>query len=288
MPDRIGINNYNLQILADNPRNAVFTRHPPSLSLISIWNLKSRLQRFFCKPKNNPMKANFILFAVLWFVPAEPEPSVKTERASLPIIGDNENQAYQILEGWHIKKNSKGIQVSIRWILTPGKAKTRQVRGAMILQAKKEQLIRLITNENCAREWMVFLDELHYYQELSKPKEWFSYGRINILGKLACFDVVTNNHVLRENADNQTVIVMNDAPGYIPDKSGVHRITGLNVSWVLTAIAENQTRVEYMLYTDMKPVVPVWVTEPIISSMMINTMDQFREKSREVSMLSEY
>jgi len=229
------------------------------------------------------MKANIIFFAVLWFIPAEPEPAVKIERASRSVIGDNENQAYQILDGWHIRKDSKGIQVSIRWILTPGKSKTRQVRGAMILQARKEQLIRLITNESCAREWMVFLDELHYYQEFGKPREWYSYGRINILGKLASFDVVTNNHVLPESTDNQTVIVMNDAPGYLPDRSGVHRITGLNVSWVLTAIAEKQTRVEYMLYTDMKPVVPVWITEPIISSMLITTLDQFREKAREVN-----
>ncbi len=33
------------------------------------------------------------------------------------------------------------------------------------------------------------------------PEEWYAYGRINVLGKMVSFDVVTNNHILYRYGD---------------------------------------------------------------------------------------
>jgi hypothetical protein len=228
------------------------------------------------------MKKNYLFMSIIfWFIPLKPETLVTDPAKAIPWTMEIEDPDYQVLDNWHLCKAKNGIQVSVRWILTSRKSKTRQLLGAIILPVNREQIIRLFTRENSAREWMVFLDELQYYQVTKNPHEWYTYGRINLLGKLASFDVVTDTQLIPGITDDQSVIVMNDAPDFLPAKSGVHRISGLNTRWTLTTMGESQTRVEFMLYTDMKAVIPAWVTDPVITSMMLSTLDQFREKALE-------
>jgi hypothetical protein len=129
---------------------------------------------------------------------------------------------------------------------------------------------------------MVFLDELNYYKSNGNREEWYAYGRINALGKIVCFDVVTNNHVHNDTASNQTVITMNGMPGYLPLKSGVHRITGLYSTWNLTNITPDMTRIEFILQSDMKPVVPTWITDPFVASLLISTLEELRDQASKI------
>lgn len=231
------------------------------------------------------MKMKILLTAtILWVVSTEPETVRSMHVFSDNLAAGNESSSFQVIDGWSIRKVKNGIQVCTRWILTSRNVKTRQVKGVVILRAKRELITRLITDEQLARKWMVFLDELHYYQVSDNPGEWYAYGRINVLGKIACFDVVTNNHVLLGNQVNQTLITMNGIPGYLPNKSGVHRITGLNTSLCLTSVAPDETRIEYMLYSDMAPVVPAWMTDPVVSGLLISALDELRKNAREYAL----
>jgi hypothetical protein len=188
------------------------------------------------------------------------------------------------MENWSMTRDKNGIQIYTRWIRTSPHEKTRQVKGIVTLKATREQIARLITNENQAREWMVFLDELNYYKSKSKPAEWYAYGRINALGKIVCFDVVTNNHILTDSAANQTVITMNGMPGYLPLISGVHRITGLYSTWNLTGISPELTKIEFILHSEMTPVVPTWITDPFVASLLISTLEELRNQASENKM----
>jgi len=235
------------------------------------------------------MKMNHTLITMLFcLIPVRPEKVVSSSAISVLTRTEIGSPDYKVLDDWRVRKAKKGIQISVRWILTSRNAKTRQLLGTIILPVNREQIIRLITREKEAREWMVFMDELKYYQVANNPCEWYSYGRINILGKVASFDVVTDNHLAPGVTEDQSVIIMNDAPGFLPDKSGVHRISGLNTTWTLTTTEENVTRIDFMLYTDMKPVVPPWVTDPVITSVMFSTLDQFREKALAENTLSAF
>jgi hypothetical protein len=204
------------------------------------------------------MKTKFMLMSVAWFLTAS------HSDPNLP-------------ESWSICKDKNGIQIYTRWIRTSPHEKTRQVKGIVTLRAAREQIARLITNEKQAREWMVFLDELNYYKDRHNPAQWYAYGRINALGSIVCFDVVTNNHIVTDTMENQTVITMNGMPGYLPLKEGVHRITGLSSSWNLTDIAPQMTRIEFILQSDMKPVVPTWITDPFVSRLLISTLEKLRD-----------
>jgi hypothetical protein len=184
-------------------------------------------------------------------------------------------------EGWRISKTKNGIQICTRWILTSQHEKTRQVKGIVTIQATREKIARLITDENQAREWMVFLDELNYFKTIDNPEEWYAYGRINILGKMACFDVVTDNRIQIDTEKNQTLITMNGVPGYLPIKTGVHRITGLYSTWSLKTVSSEMTKIEFMLQSDMKPVIPVWITDPVVARLLISTLEVLRDYSRE-------
>jgi hypothetical protein len=182
-------------------------------------------------------------------------------------------------ESWNMTREKNGIQIYTRWIRTSPHEKTRQIRGVVTLRAAREQIARLITNEKQAREWMVFLDELSYYQASNHPEEWYAYGRINALGKLVSFDVVTNNQIITDYNRKQTVITMNGMPDYLPLKKGVHRITGLNTRWSLTDVPPEMTRIEFTLQSDMKPVIPTWITDPVVSRMLISTLEELRDYS---------
>jgi hypothetical protein len=185
-------------------------------------------------------------------------------------------------ESWSITRERNGIQIYTRWIRTSPHERTRQVKGIVTLRAAREQIARLITNENQAREWMVFLDELNYFKSKGLQEEWYAYGRINALGKMVCFDVVTNNRILTDTATNQTVITMKGMPGYLPLKSGVHRITGLYTTWNLTGISPEMTKIEFILQSDMKPVVPTWITDPFVANLLISTLEELRDQASKI------
>jgi hypothetical protein len=206
------------------------------------------------------MKTKFIFLSTVWFLAGSP-----LYEGTVP-------------ESWSMTREKNGIQIFTRWIRTSPHEKTRQVKGILTLRTAKEQIARLIINENQAREWMVFLDELKYYKGGS-AEEWYAYGRINVMGKMVSFDVVTNNHILTDTATNQTVITMNGMPGYLPLKSGVHRITGLYTTWNLTNVSQQMTRIEFTIYSDMKPVVPTWITDPVVARLLISTLEELRDQA---------
>jgi hypothetical protein len=212
------------------------------------------------------MKTKFIFLSTVWFLSGFPH-----YEGTVP-------------ESWTMTREKNGIQIYTRWIRTSPHEKTRQVKGILTLQTAKEQIARLIINENQAREWMVFLDELNYYKGNGNPGEWYAYGRINVMGKMVSFDVVTNNHILTDTTTNQTVITMNGMPGYLPLKTGVHRITGLYTTWNLTDISPKMTRIEFTIQSDMKPVVPTWITDPVVARLLISTLEELRDHVGEYSM----
>jgi hypothetical protein len=180
-------------------------------------------------------------------------------------------------ESWIMTREKNGIQIYTRWIRTSPHEKTRQVKGILTLGTAKEQIAKLIINENQAREWMVFLDELSYFKSNSNPSEWNAYGRINVMGKMVSFDVVTNNCIRTDTATNQTVITMKGMPGLVPLKSGVHRITGLYSTWNLADVSAKTTRIEFTIQSDMKPVVPTWITDPVVARLLISTLEELRD-----------
>lgn len=180
-------------------------------------------------------------------------------------------------KAWTLRKAKDGIQIYTRWIVTEHQIRTRQIRGVVQINAKREHITHLITEEDLAKKWMVFLDVLNYYRIPDQPLAWYAYGKINLPAKIACFDVVTYNCILYDAQHSQTVITMNGINDYMPDEPGIHRIKGLYTSWTLISETPDMTRIEYMLYSDMKPVVPVWLTDPIVTSMMVSTLQKLRE-----------
>jgi hypothetical protein len=210
------------------------------------------------------MKTKFIFLSTVWFLSGFPH-----YEGTIP-------------ESWNMTREKNGIQIYTRWIRTSPHEKTRQVKGILTLRTAKEQIAKLIINENQAREWMVFLDELNYYKGNGNQGEWYAYGRINVMGKMVSFDVVTNNHILIDTSTNQTVITMNGMPGYLPLKTGVHRITGLYTTWNLTDLSPKMTRIEFTIQSDMKPVVPTWITDPVVARLLISTLEELRDQANKI------
>jgi len=223
------------------------------------------------------MKTKLTLLSTIWLLLIYPDISGRI--SNLPVGPANKTYSsdLQTFDGWNISKVKNGIQICTRWIINSHHEKSRQVKGIVILQAAREQIAKLITDVNEARKWMIFLDELTYYNSNGNPGEWYAYGRINVLGKIAGFDVVTNNCIRTSITDDQTVITMNGMPDYLPYKSGIHRITGLYSSWCLTGVSPEKTKIEFLLQSDMKPVIPAWMTDPVIARLLISTLEELRD-----------
>ncbi len=37
------------------------------------------------------------------------------------------------------------------------------------------------------------------------------------------------------------------------------------------------TRIEFTIQSDMKPVVPTWITDPVVARMLISTLEELRD-----------
>ncbi len=156
---------------------------------------------------------------------------------------------------WKLKMDKEGIVVYSK--STAG-SRFKAIKVECTFATTLSQLVKVLLDIKTTQEWLYSTKSCVLLKQVS-PLELYYYSEVNIPWPLSNRDFVAHLKVVQ---DPHTKIVTMHGPaieGYVPVKPTIVRVTHSESNWVITPIAKNLCRVEYILQVDPGGSIPVWL-----------------------------
>jgi hypothetical protein len=181
----------------------------------------------------------------------------------------NKNQAeYQVV------KDVSGIRISTRWIPVTTTRSARQVKCEFTVDGPVRKVIAVLYNDNSIADWMKGTKE-YYRVRTVDPEHWISYVQFSVPWPFNNQDCIIRYDISKDAAGGRTVLRMTGMPDLLMKFEGIKRIPHMEGSWTFTELGNGRVRVEYVIFSKQVSKFPRWITDPIIQSNLLETMDAF-------------
>ncbi|MCX6245909.1 MAG: hypothetical protein NTU98_14540 [Bacteroidetes bacterium] len=174
-----------------------------------------------------------------------------------------------------VVKEESGIRISEKWIPVTSTRSARQVRCEFTVEGSVASVISVLHDDLSFTKWMKGT-KTYYRVKTIDPGHWYSYVQFHLPWPLHNQDCIIRYEVSTDAADGKTVIRMTGDPGFLKQFEDVTRIPNMEGSWKFTDLGNNRVGVEYRMFTNQAPKFPRWITDPIVHSNLLKTMDAFR------------
>lgn len=178
-------------------------------------------------------------------------------------------------------KKEKSICLSGREITLSGNRKTRELKAEFMVNAGASTVLKVITDEQYAKSWMQSVREFSTLRRLNE-NDWFTYIQYDIPWPLNNQDCIIRYRCVQSENGRKFMLTMSGAPDYLPERTGVERISHLCGSWNITTVGNSGCRVVYTIYSEQQPKYPRWATDPIIQRNLIDTLASMKELSQKI------
>ncbi len=173
-------------------------------------------------------------------------------------------------------REDNDISLWYRWITAGNNRQTREIKAEFRVRAGKEEILKLIKNEEYTLKWMKGVKEYSVLNQ-EDADNWIVYLRYEFPWPIKSQDCIIQYRCLEKSGSKSLRLSLTGIPDYIPIQPGVDRIMQLSGSWEITAISSGQCKVEYRIFSCQKAKFPRWMADPVVQSSMINSMASFRE-----------
>ncbi|MGK7395605.1 MAG: hypothetical protein ACNS62_13590 [Candidatus Cyclobacteriaceae bacterium M3_2C_046] len=182
----------------------------------------------------------------------------------------------EIHDEWRLGKEKEGIKIFTRWLPAEGDRKARQLKCETEVKSNLDKIISLIKNDKIAIEWVERAEE---FKNINMKDEfhWHTYSRLNIPWPFNDQDMITENKLVQDPKSRKVIIELVAQPQFLEEKKGVNRVQHFEGAWVLTPINQHNTRIEYYMYTKTEPLIPRFITDPIVQQSLWKTFNNLRE-----------
>ena len=190
------------------------------------------------------------------------------------LIEENYKRGHSDSSGYQLVKKAKGIELYEKWYEIASNKLVREVKVAYSINSSIQAAAALIENEMKATQWNKGSNQ---YRIIPKDDtSWFSYIQYDLPWPVDNQDCVLYYNVSLATP-NQIIIDFKSVEHEIfPASANITRILDVRGKWIFNA-TPNGTRVDYSITTMPSPTLPRWVTDPIVRSNLIDTMDEFRK-----------
>lgn len=199
--------------------------------------------------------------------------SLETAIRTNPKISDKKLEIYDV---WKLKKSEDDIQIYFRWIKVEPDKKNRQMRSEMVVDAPLSSIVGVIKDDNKAKIWVSRVKEFYHF-DMIDYYNWYTYTEFSLPWPLVNQDLVIKNQLIQDPKSLVIEIDMKCIPDYLPEKKNTKRFLHFQGIWRLIPLPGRKTKIEYLIFTKMKPVLPMWITDPIVVNGLWNTMDKMRD-----------
>ena len=175
-------------------------------------------------------------------------------------------------EEWILKSDKGEIRTYSKRVAD---SKINAVKIVSVFPASLTQFVSVILDIASYDKWIynsrstklikqVSPADLYYYSEVAFP--WPTVNR----------DFVSHITV-RQDAQTKIVSVdANNVSGLVPVKPNMVRITRSSGRWIITPLAKDQVKVEYILQVDPGGDLPAWLINPFASKGLVETFKNLR------------
>lgn len=173
---------------------------------------------------------------------------------------------------WKLIKEDTGIKVYSK---TVADSKIKAIKAELILKASVTQLVALLLDVNAATQWVFHTKSCVLIRKIS-ASELYYYSEVSLPWPLENRDFVAH---IKVSQDLKTKIVTVNAPavpGWIPEKSGIVRISHSVGLWIITPIDIDKIKLEYSLQVDPGGVIPAWVVNTFAAQGPIESFKKMR------------
>ena len=172
-------------------------------------------------------------------------------------------------------KRSGDITLYERWIDIPGEEekRAREVKGVFYYNSSIYAGLRLLQNQAKAMKWQDHVSEFKLYPQRDTT-HWYEYSYHDIPWPVSDQDHFMEYRI--SSCDSQRMVIsfkskINEK--LAPERKGVTRII-LTGSWLLEQVETDRVKVTYRIFS-MPLDIPRMLTDPIIRTNMVSTMEDF-------------
>lgn len=171
---------------------------------------------------------------------------------------------------FRLVKQSENVFLYERWIDAGAGEKVREIKAVFLVHADAENIMRVLKDPAKGKAWNV---NAKHYQVLRTPDEnrWISYIQYDIPWPFddqdCCLAFQANGHEVSFESTSHSAF---------PVAEGMTRISGTRGKWMLEDTHSGNVKVTYLITTDRSKKIPRWVSDPIVHSNLIKTMEKFK------------
>jgi uncharacterized protein YndB with AHSA1/START domain len=176
-------------------------------------------------------------------------------------------------EKFTLVKTQGAVSLYERWLeIEPGR-QGREVKAEFTVSQPPAAVVALLRDEAKAKDWMRRVSECRIVPD-PHSGSWLAYVHYNIPWPISNQDCLLRYEQRREG-EQLRIAFRTAAHSDFSPKARVKRMAGVAGAWLLTPQADGRTKVTYTVMTTETPALPRWVTDPLVQSNLLDTMNAF-------------
>jgi ribosome-associated toxin RatA of RatAB toxin-antitoxin module len=174
---------------------------------------------------------------------------------------------------WIQKSNNDGIQIFTAKL---DNSKFKSVKVICTVNATPAQLIALLFDIDRLPQWVYNARNVRLLKKIS-DKELVYCSEVKTPFPVTNRDYVS--HLRLERKSSNIIFISSQAePGYIPEMKGIVRVQHSKASWTITALNNNETKIEYVIQFDPAGSVPAWLVNMFVTEGPYQTFKKLRQR----------
>jgi hypothetical protein len=179
-----------------------------------------------------------------------------------------------ILSDWEMAKESVDNKIYYRNIYVGDSLETRQMRINFKIKSTKRHILELFRRTENLSEWTKGSKVCKILE--NNESNWLTYTLYNIPWPFNNKDLVSR-YQLVENDSHDFSILINAEPSVYPVKEKIERVKNYKGEWCFTLLDDGTYDVEFLSVIFTEPVVPRFLQDPVVQSVLIDSIDKFKK-----------
>jgi hypothetical protein len=176
---------------------------------------------------------------------------------------------------WELRKQKDDVFIYQRWVEEEPGQKFREIYAETGARTNPAKLSSVISDAKYGTEWLSMANEYKILRQVS-DSEWYAYSCFNPVPGLK-FDLVTRNEISQNPENHSITIGITEEPDFIPEKEKYKRLSHFRGRWEFVATDSIHARIRYYMLSNTKPVLPRWVTDPIVFDKLEDCISRVKE-----------
>lgn len=177
-------------------------------------------------------------------------------------------------EDWKLKSDKDNIKTYSKKLAD---SKINAVKIESTFPCSPSQFISVLMDVDSYDKWIYNSKSSRLIKQVS-PSEMYYYSEVNFPWPTTNRDFVSHVVVSQDPRSKVVRVDAKNVSGIVPAKPNIVRIEKSSGEWIITPIAKNEIRIEYILQVDPGGDLPAWLINPFASKGLVETFKNLRRQ----------